>query len=133
MEPNESPYQVSRSQAGGPAPSFLVRLLALPFWPKLWREAPESGAGAIFVLLALWSLAAAAVFGVHVANGARNALQEAASYYEANADPLQLEGGRFSLAGDRILRFEDPNQSFMVLIDSEETVPEDEITSRNYF
>jgi hypothetical protein len=114
------------------APGFLVRLIALPFWPKLWRESPERGAGAIVLPLALWALAAAVPGAFGVASSVRENLYGFASYFELNADPLVLDHGRFRLTGDRILRIDGSSGGVTVLVDPENTVPDAEIESPQY-
>src|SRR5215813_15229977 len=115
-----------------PAPSFLMRVLALPFWPRLWRESPEQGAGALLVPLVLWALAAGVVSGVRIANVARERVYELARDYEANADPLLLDQGRFSLTGERILQLQSEDGSSLFLIDPATTIPEAQLRATQY-
>jgi hypothetical protein len=109
-----------------------VRLIALPFWPRLWRESPEQGAGALVLPLALWAVVAAVPGAFGVASSAREGLHEFASYFERNADPLVLEAGRFHLTGDRILRLDGSRSGVTFLIDPENTVPDTEIGAPQY-
>src|SRR5262245_59331911 len=100
-----------------PGTSFIVRWAALPFWPRLWREAAAHDGSWVLFPVILWALIAGVVVSVRTANIARASAYDFATYYEQNADPLRLEGGRFSLAGDRILQVGDPEGSSVVLID----------------
>jgi len=116
----------------GTARSFLLRLLALPFSPRLWRESPEHGAGALLVPLVVWALAAGVVSGVRIANVARERVYELARDYEANADPLLLDQGRFSLTGERILQLESTDGSSLFLIDPAMTIPDAQLRAESY-
>ncbi len=109
------------------SPSFFVRWAALPFWPRLWRESAEHDGGWTLLPLGLWALIAGVVFGIRVADAAHVGVYNFATYYEANADPLVLDGGHFSLTGERILRIENPDGSAAILFDPEETVRDDEL------
>jgi len=115
----------------GSAPGSLVRLVALPFWPRLWRESPELGSGALLVPLLAWSLAGGAVGGLRFAEAARERVYELARDYDANADPLLLDHGRFSLTGPRILRVEGSDGPIF-LIDPAGTVPDAELREPKY-
>jgi hypothetical protein len=133
MDPHDSPYQVGPSQtAAAAAPGFFVRLATLPFWPKLWRESPEYGWGAIVGPLLLWILFASVVAGVLAANVTKTVLLQVADYYEREADPLLLEDGKFRVVGERQLRYEDPDRSFVFLIDPENTVSDDELADTEH-
>jgi hypothetical protein len=130
MDTNRSPYQVGAATVVVPRPGFFVRLGALPFWPKLWRESPEYGLGAIVWPLLLWVLVASTIFGLRAAGATRSALMTAADYYEREADPLLLEDGTFRVQGDRLLRYTDGGMT--ILIDPEETVSDEELAGTEH-
>jgi Protein of unknown function (DUF1189) len=109
---------------------MLVRLIALPFWPRLWRESPEHGSGALILPLVVWALIAAVPGAFRVASLAREAVYTFASFSERTSDPLLLENGRFSLTGDRILHSQ--GRDATLLVDPEGTVPDSEITTPQY-
>jgi hypothetical protein len=116
----------------GSAPGFLVRLVALPFWPRLWRDSPEHGSGALILPLVLWALAVAVFGAFRVASATREGVYGFASYFERNADPLLLDQGRFSLTGDRILNLEGKAGGATLLIDPEGTVPDAAVKTPQY-
>jgi hypothetical protein len=116
----------------GSGPGFLVRLIALPFWPRLWRESPEHGSGALILPLVLWALAVAVFGAFGVASAAREGVYGFASYFEKNADPLLLDQGRFSLTGERILYLEGKAGGATFLIDPEGTVPDSALKTPQY-
>lgn len=126
-----SPYGAPRSRAGETAPpSFLERLVQLPFRPALWRASAHFPTASVVLPLLVLVLAADTIIGFLRAGDARDAVYEAAQEYDETADPLVFEGGRFRLDGDRIFFrvFDDTT----VLVDPEVTVPDSAIETGSY-
>ena len=114
-----------------PSPGFAARVLQLPFLPSLWRSC--AGLGLADVLLPLLVI----VFGANVCLSfvmiprVKDGAYEAATYYDANADPLLYEEGRLRLDGLRIFHYTDADTT--ILIDPEHTVTVEDVETSQLF
>lgn len=102
-------------------PSFWMRVLLLPFVPRMWSDARSWPAGAvigpIFVLATLW----VGALGLYRNFEFRSQLDGMASTWEENFDPVVMEKGVVRVEGSRLPRGEE--KGGLMLVDPEETVP----------
>jgi len=111
-------------------PSFLARLLGLPFRPDYWRDSPDYAFFPLFLSLFAVIVIASLAKGCAQAAELGSSLQRMASRLELTADPLVLEQGRIRILGSRTFQMTDG--TLTLLLDPESTVPESALTSRDW-
>lgn len=112
------------------APGFLVRLTQLPFNPRLWSEARGWTVGEVLVPLLVLSLVTELGVATYRWFDMRKEARAAADRYDAQFDPVVIEGSVVRVEGTRLPRWSD-GQS-LVLVDPEETVGDAELEGKKF-
>ena len=130
-EQPDSRYAVPGSARSNPPQlGFWARLLRLPFSPALWSRSADREFLDVALPLLLLALIANLLLGWEMVPRLTAQAYEAASYYEANADPLVYEDGRLYLDGERILHQVEDDTT--ILVDPERTLADEVVTTPQY-
>ena len=107
---------------------LLASAAKLPFSPRLWRQSALAPTRSVVVPIIAIAVLASLIDSWWFSRAAHTALDTAVAHYAANADPLVLDHGEFSLAGSRALLV--TQNATTVLIDPAETVPTGDVLTQ---
>jgi hypothetical protein len=110
---------------------FWQRVFLLSVKPTYWLHAAVRTIGAVLVSLLVLAFVTNLALGIYRGIEFRAFLIEGAEAWDRNYDPVVFENGRVRVLGDRIVRFQDGKQTF--LVDPAETVSLRSIRTPKFF
>jgi hypothetical protein len=127
MQPSFLPRPVS---PGDDADPFLMRVLLMPFQPRMWSAAARWRLPQVILPLIVLILLVGGALAAYRSWEIRPALQELAQAYDKAHPAIIVENGEVRVEGDGVIRHVQDDTT--ILVDPEETVPIDRITTPEY-